>query len=84
MYNNRFVPAMVAYVFEENSAREERYLQRLNINVDSIIVPRVGPYSVDHEAGKQAIEEEKEQYRPASSSEFPVQPRSCDFAVLTE
>lgn len=52
--------AVVANVFEENTATKERDLESLDVDVGTVGAPCVGADGVRHESGKEAIEVEEE------------------------
>jgi hypothetical protein len=56
-----FILAMVAHPFEEDPSSQERQLQGLDVNPDSILVPGECPQSVGDESSKEAIEVEEEE-----------------------
>jgi len=55
------VAGLVAKVFEENAASEERELDCLNVDVGLVPVPCVRPYQVGDAEAKDTIEEEEEE-----------------------
>ena len=55
------VAGLVAEVFEENTACEERELNCLNVDIGLVPVPCVGPYEVGDAEAKDTIEEEEEE-----------------------
>ena len=58
VYKYGLVVAVVADVFEEDAATEERDLEGLDVDVGAVCAPCVGSDGVGHEGGKQAIEVE--------------------------
>lgn len=56
MDEDRLVHAMVSNSLEKYSSSQQRYLERIDINVDAVVVPGVGSNSVGEEGCEEPIE----------------------------
>jgi hypothetical protein len=56
---------MISEAFEENPPSQQRYLQRLNINVDPVFMPCPRPETVGYKGREEAVEVEEKEERPA-------------------
>jgi hypothetical protein len=61
MHQDCLIVAVVAQVFEEDAATEQRDLQRGEVNVGVEGTPSVCPYAVRYEGREEAIEVEEEE-----------------------
>ena len=56
---------MIFEAFEENPPSQQRYLQRLNINIHPVFVPCPCSKTVGYKGRKEAVEVEEEEERSA-------------------
>lgn len=64
MYEDGLVHSVVTNAFEENPAPEEGNLERMDIDICAIVVPRIRADSVRYESSKKTVEVEQEEQRP--------------------
>lgn len=63
MYEDGLVHSVVTNAFEENPAPEEGNLERMDIDICAIVVPRIRADSVRYESSKKTVEVEQKEQR---------------------
>jgi hypothetical protein len=61
MNENSFVHPVVSDAFEEDPPTQQGYLKGLNVDISTVVVPRVGSNAIGNESREKAIEVEKEE-----------------------
>lgn len=56
MYKYCLIYSVVPNALEEDPPSEKGYLQRIDVDIDAVIMPSVGAYRIGQESGEETIE----------------------------